>query len=81
VFILKNNFLTTNFISLECCCADGAGPASRRVSHVYEINTWLWNFGLPQPSVGGLSVSKTEKIKRKSEAAKRDWATKTVLAT
>ncbi len=30
-----------------CCCADGAGPTSRRGSHVYEINAWLWNFGRP----------------------------------
>jgi hypothetical protein len=43
-----------------------------------SINTWLWNFGRPQPSVGGLSVAKTEKIrgKSRSEAAKRGWATK-----
>ncbi len=33
-----------------------------RGSHVYEVNTWLWNFGLwrPQPSVASLSVAKTE---------------------
>ncbi len=64
--------------AFEYCCADGEGPNSRRGSHIYEINTWLWNFGRPQPSVGGLSVSKTEKIRRKSwsEASKRGWATK-----
>ena len=64
--------------AFECGCADGAGPNSRRGSHVYEINTWLWNFGRPQPRVGGLSVAKTEKIRRKSlsEASKRGWATK-----
>ncbi len=64
--------------AFECCCADGAGPTTRRGSHVYEINTWLWNFGRPQPRVGSLSVAKTEKIQRKlrSDAAKRAWATK-----
>ncbi len=64
--------------AFECGCADGAGPNSRRGSHVYEINTWLWNFGRPQPRVGGLSVAITEKIRRKSwsEASKRGWATK-----
>jgi hypothetical protein len=64
--------------AFECGCADGAGPTTRRGSHVYEINTWLWNFGRPQPRVGGLSVAKTEKIRRKSrsEASKRGWATK-----
>ena len=41
--------------AFECGCADGAGPTTRRGSHVYEINTWLWNFGLLQPSVCGLS--------------------------
>jgi hypothetical protein len=52
----------------ECCCADGSGPNSWRGSHFYEINTWLWNFGRPQP----------EKILGNSrfEAAKRVWATK-----
>ena len=62
--------------AFECGCADGAGPTTRRGSHVYEINTWLWNFGRPQPRVGGLSVAKTEKIQRKSrsEASKRGWA-------
>jgi hypothetical protein len=34
--------------AFECGCADGAGPTSRRGSHVHEINTWLWNFGRPQ---------------------------------
>jgi hypothetical protein len=32
--------------AFECCFANGAGPTTRRGtgSHVYEINTWLWNF-------------------------------------
>ena len=34
--------------------ADRSGQGSRRGSHVYEINTWLWNFGRPQPRFGGL---------------------------
>jgi hypothetical protein len=57
----------------ECGCADGAGHTSRRGSHVYEINTWLWDFGRPQPRVRGLSVAKTDKLRRKSrsEASKR----------
>ena len=62
---------TSTVAAIPCC-------NSRRGSHVYEINTWLWNFGRPQPRVGGLSVAKTEKIRRKSrsEASKRGWATK-----
>jgi hypothetical protein len=67
--------------ALEFGCADGQGPASRRGSHVYEINTWLWNFGRPQPRVGGLSVAKTERIRRQSrseidsETSRRAWET------
>ncbi len=57
--------------------ADGQGPASRRGRHVYEINTWLWNFGRPQPRIGGLSVAKTERICReaRSEISQRSWET------
>ena len=68
--------------AFECSCADGAGHNSQRGSHVYKINTWLWNFGRPQPRVGGLSVAKTEKIRRKSlsEASKNGWATKKASA-
>ncbi len=64
--------------AFECCCAYGACPTSLRGSHVYKINTWLWNFELPQPRKGSLSPAKTEKIRRKtrSHAAKQAWATK-----
>jgi hypothetical protein len=52
---------------------------SIRGSHVYEANTWLWNFGRPQPSVASLSVAKTEKICKRSQcrgaAAKSAWNT------
>jgi hypothetical protein len=65
--------------AFEFGSADGQGPASRRGSHVYEINTWLWNFGRPQPrlGVGELSVAKTERISReaRSETSRRSWET------
>ncbi len=53
------------------------GPASRRGSHVYEINTWMWTFGRPLPRAGGLSVAKTEMICRqsRSETSRRVWET------
>jgi hypothetical protein len=35
--------------AFEFGCADGASQGTRRGSHVYEINTWMWNFGRPQP--------------------------------
>jgi hypothetical protein len=65
--------------AFEFGCADGqAGPVSRRGSHVYEINTWLWNFCRPQPRVGGLSVAKTERISResRSKTSRRAWEIK-----
>ena len=47
---------------------------------MYETNTWLWNFGRPQPSVASLSVAKTEKICKRSQcrgaAAKSAWKTR-----
>ncbi len=54
--------------AFEFGCADGSGQGSRKGSHVYEINTLLWNFGRPQPRIGGLSVSKTERIRRQSRS-------------
>jgi hypothetical protein len=41
-----------------------------RGSHVYasEINTWLWNFGRPQPRVGGLSVAKSSQNRKDPQA-------------
>ena len=61
----------------EYGCADGPLQGSRRGSHVYEVNTWLWNFGRPQPRVGGLSVAATQKIRKRCkgelEAAKAAW--------
>ncbi len=51
-----------------------------RGSHVYEVNTWLWYFGRPQPRVASLSVDKTEKICKRSlcrgAAVKSAWETR-----
>jgi hypothetical protein len=70
----RRTLLSAAVLMAQALTRAGAVPSS----HVYEINTWLWNFGRPQPRAGGLSVAKTEKILRKSrsEAAKRAWATK-----
>ncbi len=59
--------------AVEIGCADGQSQGTRRGSHFYETNTWMWNFGRPQPRIGGLSVAKTERIlkKSKSEATRR----------
>jgi hypothetical protein len=59
-------------------CADGPLQGSRRGSHVYEVNTKLWNFGRPQPRVACLSVAETEKIRKRcrGEAARGAWKTR-----
>jgi hypothetical protein len=62
--------------AFEFGCADGSGQGSRRGSHVYEINTWLWNFGRPQPRIDGILVTKTETIRRQSRSETSRRATK-----
>ena len=75
---IPHKYASRQKTAFECGCADGPGPASRKGSHVYEINTWLWSFGRPQPRVGGLSVSKAQRLRMasRSEAAKRGWVTR-----
>ena len=43
-------------------CADAASVDGRRGSNVYEVNSWLWQFGLGRgkPRLGGLSIQATE---------------------
>ena len=75
---IPHKYANRQWTAFECGCVDGAGPASRKGSHVYEIDTWLWAFGRPQPRIGGLSVAKTQLIRKasRSEEAKRAWETK-----
>jgi hypothetical protein len=40
-------------------CADSAASDGRRGRSVYEVNTWLWNFGSGKPRLGGLTVEET----------------------
>ncbi len=52
-------------------CADTAASDGRRGSNVYEVNTWLWNFGSGKPRLGGLTVEETavrKKTGRKDQA-------------
>ena len=51
-------------------CADGAGVDGRRVSNVYEVNPWLWQFGRGKPRLGGLSVEETQVRK---QAVSDEW--------
>ncbi len=50
--------------SSESCyglCADSTTSDGRCGSNVYEVNTWLWNFGRGKPELhlGGLTVDET----------------------
>ena len=40
-------------------CADAAAVDGRRGSNVYEVNTWLWQFGRGKPRLGGLTIDET----------------------
>ncbi len=40
-------------------CADAAAEDGRRGSNVYEVNTWLWQFGRSKPRLGGLTIEET----------------------
>ena len=40
-------------------CADAAAEDGRRGSNVYEVNTWLWQFGRGKPRIGGLTIEAT----------------------
>ena len=69
-------------------CADAASEDGRRGSNVYEVNTWLWQFGRGKPRIGGLTIEETSgrqdsackssdkrrKETRDSEGRKRDGA-------
>jgi hypothetical protein len=58
---------------------DTAQESGRKGSHVYELNTWLWQFGRGRPRVGGLSVADTEdrRIAVLQDRARRDHAIRT----
>jgi hypothetical protein len=40
-------------------CADTAAENGRCGSNVYEVNTWLWQFGRGKPRLGGLTIEET----------------------
>ena len=40
-------------------CADAAADDGRRGSNVYEVNTWLWQFGRGKPRLSGLTIKES----------------------
>jgi hypothetical protein len=49
-------------------CADAAVEDGRHGSNVYEVNTWLWQFGRGKPRLGGLTIKET--LDRQDSASK-----------
>ena len=58
-------------------CADLAASDGRRGCNVYEVNTWLWNFGCGKPRLGGRTVEETAMRKKtvRTDQAKRSAET------
>ena len=52
--------------------------AWRNELDLYEINQWLWQFGLGKPRLGGLSVAETEEL---CIAVAKDGAKRAAVAT
>ncbi len=52
-------------------CADSTAADGRSGSKVYEVNTWLWNFGRGKPRLGGLTV---DEIAMRKKTVKKDQA-------
>ncbi len=59
---------------------DSAASDGRRGSslNVYEVNTWLWNFGCGKPHRGDLTVEETAMRKKavRKDQAKRSAETR-----
>jgi hypothetical protein len=59
---------------------DSAASDGRRGCNlnVYEVNTWLWNFGSGKPRLGGLTVEETAMRKKtvRKDHAKRSAETR-----
>ena len=49
-------------------CADPAAEDGRCGSNVYEVNTWLLQFGRGKPRLGGLTIEETS---ARRDAARR----------
>ena len=59
-------------------CADAAATDGRRGSNVYEVNPWLWQFGLGKPRLGGLTIEETTERKDAVSNARHKRAAATV---
>jgi hypothetical protein len=61
-------------------CADAAALDGRRGNNIYEVNPWLWQFGLGKPRLGGLSIEQTGERKQVASDAQHKQAAETKRA-
>ena len=61
-------------------CADEAAENGRHSSKVYEVNTWLWQFGRGKPRLGGLTVGETASRKLHTKNRPTVWVTLVCVA-
>ncbi len=59
-------------------CANAAATEGRWGSNAYEVNQWLWQFGLGKPSLGGLTIEETTERKDAVSNAQHKRAAATV---
>jgi hypothetical protein len=57
---IPNNFSKHKQSGFPMGCTDTAAAGGRRESNVYEVKSWLWQFGRGKPRLGGLTVEETD---------------------
>ena len=40
-------------------CTDTAAVDGRQGNNIYEVNSWLWQFGSGKPNLEGLTIDQT----------------------
>jgi hypothetical protein len=58
--ILAEWMMTVDPCGIPAGCADTAAANGWRSSNIYEVNTWLWQFGRGKPRLGGLTIEETQ---------------------
>jgi hypothetical protein len=59
-------------------CADADPTDGLRGSNVYEVNPWLWQFGLGKSRLGGMTIKETSERKDAVSNAQHKRAAETV---
>ncbi len=56
---IPHKYSKNNSSCFPAGCADAAAEDDRHGSNVYEVNTWLWQFGRGKPRLGCLTIEET----------------------